>query len=89
MEWLLIAIVCGIVCALVAPGRGRNSTSWFFIGLLIGVFGIMLLALLPERDTDWYVFAREFRVTNAYYNYKECKNDNNVFNFRDSYRLNS
>jgi len=52
MEWLLISLVCGVVCALVAPGRGRNSTSWFFIGLLIGVFGIMLLALLPERDTD-------------------------------------
>jgi len=52
MEWIIVAIVCGIVCALVAPGRGRNGTSWFFIGLLIGVFGIILLALLPKSSTD-------------------------------------
>ena len=38
----------GAISAYYAKARGRNPWAWFFIGLLLGVFGITLLFILPR-----------------------------------------
>ena len=50
--WLIAALVCGII----ASSKGRNGFGWFCIGLLIGIFGIILLACLPSIKPQAVVF---------------------------------
>lgn len=42
---LWIVMACGAYA--VAKSRGRNSRLWFAIGLVIGPFAILLVAMLP------------------------------------------
>lgn len=42
--WLAMAIVCAVI----APSRGRSAVGWFFIGLLLSFLGIILLFVLPD-----------------------------------------
>jgi len=44
-------VICGIVCGIVASSKGRDPTGWFFIGLILGIFGMFLIALLPAVNT--------------------------------------
>ena len=40
-------IVLGLVCAYYAKKQQRNPILWFCMGLLLGIFGLILLLLLP------------------------------------------
>jgi len=42
---LWIVMACGAYA--VAKSRGRNSRLWFAIGLMLGPFAILIVALLP------------------------------------------
>lgn len=48
MEILVVWIICGVVTAVIASSKGRNSFGWLLIGLLLGIFGIILIACLPS-----------------------------------------
>lgn len=48
MEIFLLWLGCAILCAVVAPGRGRSGAGWFFIGLIFGVFGVIALLAMPN-----------------------------------------
>jgi hypothetical protein len=48
MEFVIIWIVSAVVCAIIASSKGRSGVGWFFVGLLIGMFGIILVACLPS-----------------------------------------
>ncbi|MDH4267482.1 MAG: zinc ribbon domain-containing protein [Deltaproteobacteria bacterium] len=41
-------IIMGIVCAIIANGKGRNPTGWFFVGLLLNLIGLIMIAVLPR-----------------------------------------
>ena len=45
---LVGGVVFGIICAALAPGRGRSAVGWFFIGFVGGCIGILLVLLLPN-----------------------------------------
>ena len=49
ISWLAIAlwIVLGWLAALGARSRGRSPVAWFFLGSLLGWWGLLLLYLLP------------------------------------------
>src|SRR5579872_3989155 len=49
---VIIGIVLGIASAYFAKRRGRNVYAWFFIGLFLGIFGLLLLFVLPEKKTE-------------------------------------
>ena len=40
-------IILGFVCAYYAKKQQRNPLLWFCIGLLLGIFGLIILLLLP------------------------------------------
>ena len=42
----------GIVCAVLAPGRGRSPLAWFFIGSVATCVGILLILLLPNLKVE-------------------------------------
>lgn len=44
--------VFGIICAVMAPGRGRSAVGWFFIGVATQCLGIILLLLLPDLKLE-------------------------------------
>jgi len=55
--WVLIyAIAFGVVTALAAHSRGRDSSTWFLLGFLFGVFALVaVLVMEPQEpeDDDW------------------------------------
>jgi len=44
--WVLIAVACGWV----AEQRGRSYVNWFLLGLLFGVFALLVLVLVPKVE---------------------------------------
>jgi hypothetical protein len=45
---VVLWIACAVICALVAPSRGRDPVLWGLIGLLTAVVGVVLLLALPS-----------------------------------------
>lgn len=45
--YLVIALIGGLVCCLVAINVNRNPLGWFVIGFLFPLIGLILLAVLP------------------------------------------
>ena len=43
----IVWFLCAITCAVIASGKNRNGVGWFFIGLLIGIFGLIMIICLP------------------------------------------
>ena len=49
---LLAGGVMGVICAVIANGRGRSAAAWFFIGFLLGCIGIIILLVMPDLRID-------------------------------------
>jgi TctA family transporter len=47
---IVIWVLCGIAGAVVAEKRGRNAGVWALVCILTGVFGLLVLVVLPRRD---------------------------------------
>ncbi len=46
--WLLF----GVITAAIAHQRGRNALGWFFVGMIGGCFGIVLVLVLPDLKVE-------------------------------------
>jgi len=49
MEILIILTITGVICALIAHGKGRSPIGWFFIGFIAPLLGIILVFVLPDQ----------------------------------------
>lgn len=49
---VVVYAVFGLVCALLAPRRGRSPVAWFFIGVATQCIGIVLLLCLPNLKLE-------------------------------------
>ncbi len=47
MEYFFVWILFACAAFAVAKSKGRNKFLWFFVGLLIGPFAALIVALLP------------------------------------------
>lgn len=45
-------VVFGIVCAILASGRGRSPVGWFFLGLFFSCLALILVLLLPDLKVE-------------------------------------
>ena len=43
-----VGIICGAVCATLAHGKDRDEMGYFLLGLVLGVIGVVITALLPS-----------------------------------------
>lgn len=51
MELIVFWLICAIVVAVAANGRGRNAFGWFVLATVISpLLAAILLALLPRRE---------------------------------------
>ncbi|MCA8977447.1 MAG: DUF4339 domain-containing protein [Planctomycetes bacterium] len=49
---LVVGLIFAIVCASLAPGRGRSAVGWFFIGLFFTCVGLIILLLIPNLKLE-------------------------------------
>ena len=47
---LLIQILPAFICAAIMRNKGRSSFGGFMLGLIVGVFGILIAALWPAHE---------------------------------------
>jgi hypothetical protein len=47
MEWLIVWILCGIAGHFIGKGKGRGTVG-FWLGLLLGPFGLIICFFLKE-----------------------------------------
>jgi hypothetical protein len=47
---LLSAVVCSIFGSYIATEKGRDSTEGALFGLILGLLGLLILALLPNKE---------------------------------------
>jgi hypothetical protein len=47
---LVIMCVFGGVCAAIANSKGRNPVGWFFVGLLLGCIGLIIILCLSNEN---------------------------------------
>jgi hypothetical protein len=45
-------IILGVLTSFYARERGRQPWSWFFVGLFLGLLGLLLLFILPKKISD-------------------------------------
>lgn len=50
MTLILIWLVCAIGSAAIASNKGRSGLGWFFVSSILGVFGLLLVAILPKLE---------------------------------------
>lgn len=48
MGFLVLWLIFGIITGVIASSKGRSGIGWFLIGCIIGIFGIILVAVLPS-----------------------------------------
>ncbi|MCC5831911.1 MAG: DUF4339 domain-containing protein [Chlamydiales bacterium] len=46
---LLFWVFFGCIASYLAKRRGRNPLAWFFLGLFLGILGVLLVVILPNR----------------------------------------
>jgi uncharacterized membrane protein len=46
---ITLCFVAGVVCGMVASGKGRSFPGWFVIGMLLPVVGLILILVLPSN----------------------------------------
>ena len=49
---LIIWIAFGVACAMIASSRGRSGVAWFFIGLVSGCIGLIIVLVLPNLKEE-------------------------------------
>ena len=45
---LVVMLVFGVMCAMIASSRGRSGIGWFFIGFVFPCFGLIVLLVVPD-----------------------------------------
>jgi hypothetical protein len=46
--WIFWTVLCGII----ANNKNRNVIGWVLIGLIFGIFAVIILALLPKIEHE-------------------------------------
>ena len=66
--FIIIWIACAFYCGAVADSKGHDSVSWFFGGFFFGVFALIAVAGLDDKELKQYVRSfneRENRSQNS------------------------
>lgn len=47
---LPVWIICAVITAVIASNKGRSGFAWFFVGMLLGLFGVILALVVSKHD---------------------------------------
>jgi hypothetical protein len=45
---LIVCLIMGVVCAIIAHSKGRSAIGWFFVGLLLGLIGLIIVLVISN-----------------------------------------
>jgi hypothetical protein len=51
MIYLVVGLIGGLICAMIAPSKRRSPAAWFVIGFLIPLIGLILVLVLPPNPS--------------------------------------
>ena len=54
-SFVFVALIFGLVSAIIAHGKGRNSLGWFLVGLALGPFSLIIAALPPKPKPGYFI----------------------------------
>ena len=49
MVAIIVWCLCSFVCYTIAESKGRSGALWAALGILFGVFAVLVIAILPEE----------------------------------------
>lgn len=49
--YLLVSVLGGVVCAMLASGKQRNVPMWFVIGFFLPLIGVVILLFMADETT--------------------------------------
>jgi len=49
MITLIVCLIFGVLCAVVASKKNRSGPGWFALGVLFGPIAVVLSFVLPEK----------------------------------------
>ncbi len=73
MEFLIVFIwiLCASFSSYIASQKNRDAFSWFFVGLLFGIFGLIAIVSIPQsKETT----SKETTLNNVEQSKFICKN---------------
>jgi hypothetical protein len=73
MEIVAFWFICAVIAAIIASSRGRSGVGWFFLGLLISIFAIILVAILPSKKVAPVVVGGEVATPETHVRCPWCK----------------
>lgn len=87
--FVVAVVVCGVIAAAIASAKNRSMLGWFLLGALLGLIGVLIVALLPSEPPPAPLGMRMVRCTrcNAVQNIAirdsafecwQCKHSNEV-----------
>lgn len=50
MTYIIVWIICGAICAMIAGAKGRSGAAFFLLGLLLGPIGVLLAFCTPANQ---------------------------------------
>ena len=51
MEYILVMLIFGVICGVIADSRGRSTLRWSLLGFLLPLVGLILVLALPSLKT--------------------------------------
>lgn len=52
MFLLFVWLAMGFVCYDVAKEKGLNCNTWALLGVIFGIFALMVLVMIPKKSDD-------------------------------------
>jgi biotin transporter BioY len=52
MEFIALWIFFAILAGVIADRKGRNPIVWGFMGIIFGIFAVIIIAVMGEAKTD-------------------------------------
>lgn len=49
-DYVVIGLICGVVCFLFAKERGKNPFVWFAIDLILSLIGVAIIVLVKKKN---------------------------------------
>jgi glucan phosphoethanolaminetransferase (alkaline phosphatase superfamily) len=53
LPWLVVfifALIFAFSCMAIAKAKGYNQLTWWFIGFVLGIIGLIILACFPSKN---------------------------------------
>jgi RNA polymerase subunit RPABC4/transcription elongation factor Spt4 len=50
VEYILIWLLFGVVCAIIASNKGRSAFGWLVLGVLLGPFALVLVLVASKNE---------------------------------------